>query len=309
MKSKITFFMILLLAISKISAGSFNISTENNQTASNPVKVEENAAAIIKSAASDSGNSALSQTGGKTGTYKYKSGGAVNEISIQKLEGNKLRVKIYASHEYRINGNMNVNVGEAEGVVALNGDTAILVPEDKEDCKIMMKFSGNKLIVKQESKSNCGFGMNAYAGGTYTKVSGKSDFKDSDEDSTSARNSTASERNSKPERIRFAPGKSSTVISGKIIGSEQIVYLVGARAGQTIKVEITEGARADGGENNDAVFHIEAPDGSYPMGMSGELAELETGWSGKLKKTGDYKIIVGTIESEKINFKMSVSIR
>ncbi len=74
-------------------------------------------------------------------------------------------------------------------------------------------------------------------------------------------------------------------------------------------VKITEGGRTDGGGNNDTVFHIVAPDGSYPMGMAGELAELETGWSGKLKKSGDYKIVVGTIESEKVNFKMSVSIR
>jgi len=309
MKNKITFLMILLLAISNVSAGSFKVSTGNNQTVSNTVKVEENTEAIKKSAVSDSDSSALSQTGGKTGTYEYKSGGVVNEISIRELEGNKLRVELYASYEYEINGNMNVNVGEAKGVVTLNGDTAIFVPEDREDCKIALKFSGSKIIVKQESKSNCGFGLNAYAGGTYRKVNNKPDFRASDEDSTSARNSNASEQNSKTERIRFAPGKSSTVISGKIIGNEEIVYLVGARAGQTIKVKITEGGRTDGGGNNDTVFHIVAPDGSYPMGMAGELAELETGWSGKLKKSGDYKIVVGTIESEKVNFKMSVSIR
>ncbi len=98
-------------------------------------------------------------------------------------------------------------------------------------------------------------------------------------------------------------------MSGKLIGSEEIVYLVGARAGQTIKVKITEGGRTDGGGNNDTVFHIVAPDGSYPMGMAGALTELETGWSGKLKKNGDYKIVGGTIESEKVNFKMAVSIR
>ena len=66
------------------------------------------------------------QTSGKTGTYKYRSGSYRNEISVQELEGNKLRVAIYASYEYKINGNLNANVGEANGIVKLNGDTAIL---------------------------------------------------------------------------------------------------------------------------------------------------------------------------------------
>ncbi len=50
MKNKITFLMILLLAISNVSAGSFKVSTGNNQTVSNTVKVEENTEAIKKSA-------------------------------------------------------------------------------------------------------------------------------------------------------------------------------------------------------------------------------------------------------------------
>ncbi len=152
MKNKITFLMILLLAISNVSAGSFKVSTGNNQTVSNTVKVEENTEAIKKSAVSDSDSSALSQTGGKTGTYEYKSGGAINEISIQELEGNKLRVELYASYEYEINGNLNVNVGEAKGIAMLNGNTAVLLPEEMEGCEIALKFSGNKIIVNPKNE-------------------------------------------------------------------------------------------------------------------------------------------------------------
>ncbi len=301
MKNKVTFLMILLLAISNVSAGSFNISTENNQTASNPTQVEENVAAIMKSAASDSGNSALSQTGGKTGTYKYKSGGAVNEISVQELEGNKLRVKLYASYEYRVNGNMNVNVGEAKGVATLDGNMAALVPEDTENCEITLKFSGNKIIVKARDESNCGFGLNVTANGTYTKTSGKPNFDDSDGDSN---NNSTSVQNINAGRISFARGKSSATISGSIPEDSEKTYLVRARAGQTIIIKITKGGR-----NNDVVFHLVAPDGSYPMGMAGEMPEFDTNWIGKLSKTGDYKIVLGTIEPERANFKMSVSIR
>lgn len=298
--------LILTLLFSSIPACSFKVSTENNQASSNTAKVEENTEAIEKGALSDSDSSALSQTGGKTGTYKYKSSDAENEISVQEIEGNRLRVSLYASHVYKVNGELNANVGEAKGIAALNGDTAALVPEDTEGCEITLKFSDGKIIVKAKNEFNCGFGLNVSANGTYTKTSSKPDFDDADGNSN---NDLTSAKNSNGDRISFAKGKSSIVVSGSILKGNEKTYLIGARAGQTIEIKIIEGGRTDDGGNNDTVFHIIAPDGSYPMGMAGEMVEFDTGWSGKLKKTGDYKIVVGTIESEKVNFKMSVSIR
>ncbi len=295
--------LILTLLFSSIPACSFKVSTENNQASSNTAKVEENTKAIEKSALSDSDSSALSQTGGKTGTYKYKSDGVNNEISIQELEGNKLRVELHASYEYEINGNLNANVGEAKGIATLNGNTAVLLPEETEGCEIALSFSGNKLIVKPKNESkNCGFGLNVSAEGTYTKASSKPDFGDSDENPASTQNSTNSEQNSKTGRIRFAKGKSSAVVSGKIISKQDVTYLIGARKGQTLEVKITAG-----GENNDVVFYLIAPDGSFPMGEDDE--GFDTAWKEKLQQTGDYKIVLGTIESKNANFKMSVSIR
>jgi hypothetical protein len=110
------------------------------------------------------------------------------------------------------------------------------------------------------------------------------------------------------ERIQFKPGASSATVGGTAVGGEEKTYLVGARAGQTMSVKITENS-----QYNDVVFHIVAPDGSFPMGTNGEgvdeQSEISTAWSGKLPKTGDYKIVIGTIESKKANFKMLVSIR
>lgn len=239
----------------------------------------------------------VAQTNVKTGTYKYRSGGYRNEISVQELEGNKLRVAIYASYEYKINGNLNANVGEANGIVKLNGDTAILVPEDTENCEISLQFTGNKIIVKANNEINCGFGLNVSAQGTYTKTGSKPDFNDSNEDS-------ASNQAPKTERIKFAKGSSSVVISGTIRGRQEIVYLVGARAGQTMEVKVTEG-----GKNNDVVFSLFAPDGTDLIGADGEIGGIGTNWKGKLPRTGDYRIEVGVIESEKTNFKISVSIK
>lgn len=238
----------------------------------------------------------LAQTGGKTGTYKYKSGGARNEISVRQLEGNRLRVELYASYEYKINGELNANVGEAKGIARLSGDTAVLLPEDTENCEITLKFSGNKIIVtvKNEFKA-CGFGLNVSAVGTYTKTSGEPDFAEPDEDS-------ASGQTSKPKQISFAKGKTSTIVTGRIVNKQDVTYIFRARRGQTLEVKITEG-----GANNDVVFYTIAPDDSFPMGEHDE--GYGTVWKEKLTQSGNYKIVVGTIESENANFKMLVSIR
>lgn len=103
-------------------------------------------------------------------------------------------------------------------------------------------------------------------------------------------------------RIRFKPGASSARVAGKIENGEGITYVIGARAGQNISVEIT-----DGGSANDVVFYLVAPDGSWPMGGE-EGPEYDAAWRGKLPQTGDYRIVVGAIESDEVDFKMSVSI-
>ncbi len=82
------------------------------------------------------------------------------------------------------------------------------------------------------------------------KTNNKPDFGDSDGDSN---NDSTSTQNSNAERISFAKGKSSATVSGSILKGNEKTYLIGARAGQTIKIEITEGGRTDDGGNNDTV--------------------------------------------------------
>lgn len=292
MKSKTTILMILILTISSVSACSFKVGNAVSQANSKTVEKENRSnesSAIVK-------NTTANALSGLTGTYRFKSENYNNTISVEEQGDSRLRAHLYASYEYKINGELNANVGEAKGIVTLNGDTAVFVPEETEDCKIVLKFSGKKIIVKQESKSNCGFGLNVSAEGTYTKVSDKFDFSDSDENSTSEQNPTS-------ERIRFAPGKSSIVISGNITKGKEKVYILGVRSGQTIKVKIT-----DGGENNDVVFYIVAPDGLRPMGDE-EGGGYDSAWSGKLQKSGDYKIVVSTIESQNTPYKIFIEIR
>jgi hypothetical protein len=298
---------ILALLISSVSGCSFKIGAGGNQAVSDSTetKANPNENSTVNEAESEMTESAARQNGGKTGTYKYKGGGAHNQISVQELEGNKLRVELYASYEYKsASGLLNANVGEAKGVARLAGDAAVFVPDDAASCEISLKFSGNKLIVKAKDEfKSCGFGMYVSAEGTYTKVSGKPDFQAS-EGAITLDGDSPSNESAKTERIRFAPGKSSTVVSGKISSGDEKTYLVGARAGQTMHVEIIEG-----GANNDVVLYIIAPNGSYPMGKAGETPEYDAFWNGKLGQSGDYKIVLGAIESKNVNFKMSVEIR
>ena len=64
------------------------------------------------------------------------------------------------------------NEGEGSGIAKIEGDTAIFKPDGAEDeCKITLKFTGEKLVVAQNGI--CGFGFNVTAEGTYKKVSSK----------------------------------------------------------------------------------------------------------------------------------------
>jgi uncharacterized protein YceK len=244
----------------------------------------------------------ISQTS-LTGTYRYKNGRNNNAIGIEELGGNRLRVSISANYEYKdSSGEWMVDSGDAIGIVHFKNGAAVLVPEGYPDCPIALKFSGNKIIVKHEGAGgDCGFGGNVTAGGTYTKTSNELNQNEMIDDvpGTPTKSNT---RNG--ERIRFAPGKSSAIVGGKISSGDEKTYLIGARAGQMMSLEITEG-----GANNDVIFYIIAPDNSLPMGSAGESAEYDAFWSGKLPKSGDYKIVLGAIESKNVNFKMSVEIR
>jgi hypothetical protein len=63
--------------------------------------------------------------------------------------------------------------GEAEGIVAVNKDTAVY--EDGE-CRISMKFINGKVVVTEHNVDDCGFGAFVTAQGTYIRKSRKPRF-------------------------------------------------------------------------------------------------------------------------------------
>jgi hypothetical protein len=200
---------------------------------------------------------------------------------------------------------MMANTGGTDGAMArLVGNSADLKLKDFPNCKIQLTFKGDELLVKQSSTDvDCGFGANVVADGTYHKISSAPpkfgewteapDAKLENQQSADAQDSTA-------KRVKFQAGSSSTLVNDKIVDGRGVTYLVGARAGQTMEIDVTEG-----GPNNDVVFSIVGPDGRTLIGDGG----YENTWRGKLPGTGDYIIHVSAVETRNVDFKIKISIR
>lgn len=83
----------------------------------------------------------------------------------------------------------------------------------------------------------------------------------------------------RPRRIRFQRGASSAVVENSVVRGTRDTYLLGARAGQRMTLNITS-------LENNAVFDIVAPNGEM-------IHQETTSRSFRLPSTGDYQVIVG----------------
>lgn len=101
------------------------------------------------------------------------------------------------------------------------------------------------------------------------------------------------------KRVKFARGKTSTVVSGAVIRGDNDAYTLGAKSGQKMTVKITS-------VEKNAVFQIQAPNGVFLDG-AGE-GDDATNWSGELPKNGDYKIIVGGTRGN-ATYKLTIAVR
>lgn len=102
------------------------------------------------------------------------------------------------------------------------------------------------------------------------------------------------------KRVRFAKGKSSTVISESVLRGDADTYIVGARKGQTLSVKITS-------VEDNAVFRVMNADDEY-LQNAGDEEDGKTVWSGKLPQTGDYNIVVSGTRGN-ASYKLTISIK
>lgn len=111
-----------------------------------------------------------------TGTFRsYFSGkfkGSFNEIKIEALGNNKLKVSFDLAYPYEVNGELSANTGTNSGTATIEGDIAVFKDDEFGQCTIMLKFTKpGTLVVTQSGGAACGFGHNVIADGTYKKSS------------------------------------------------------------------------------------------------------------------------------------------
>ena len=102
------------------------------------------------------------------------------------------------------------------------------------------------------------------------------------------------------KRIKFAKGRSSAVVNGAVLRDDVDMYIVAAKAGQTMKVKITS-------VEDNARIQITKPrqKGLLPgAGFDEDITE----WSQKLTETGDYLIEVAPTRGN-ATYRLTVEIR
>jgi hypothetical protein len=104
-----------------------------------------------------------------------------------------------------------------------------------------------------------------------------------------------------PNRIEFKRGTSSTTISGTVRGDEQAEYVLGAKEGQRLVINLTSVPAKS------SVFQLLGPDGDT-LGLE---FDANYDYSGTLPKTGDYSITVSRPTQSKgsSKYQMTISIR
>ncbi len=99
-------------------------------------------------------------------------------------------------------------------------------------------------------------------------------------------------------RVKFARGRTSATLKGTVSSGRQVVYVLGASAGQTLVANVSTTS-----PNHDVVLTITGPGGVDLLG------DPDTGFTGVLPDSGDYRIHVGAIESNNAPFTLEVTIR
>jgi hypothetical protein len=102
------------------------------------------------------------------------------------------------------------------------------------------------------------------------------------------------------KQIRFARGRTSTVIQQSVLRGDRDEYTLRARAGQklTLRLSATE---------NNTVFQVRQPGRKGYLKGAGEIDDA-TRWSGTLPVSGNYTITVGPIRGN-ATYRLAVSVR
>lgn len=105
-----------------------------------------------------------------------------------------------------------------------------------------------------------------------------------------------SQRTFAEQRVRFPKGQNSTTLRSRVSLNKAILYIVGAKAGQSMTIAL----------DGDAKTRFDL---SGPKDKSGQtMANGETEWSDTLPDTGDYRIFVFTDSRVASPFTLKITI-
>jgi hypothetical protein len=108
---------------------------------------------------------------------------------------------------------------------------------------------------------------------------------------------SAPAQSDRTRRVRFARGRTSTVIKDAVVRGTIDRYILGARRGQTLIVHITS-------LEDNAVFGIHRMGSQQPL----DGAQETTDWTGELPRNGDYVIEVSGTRGN-ATYTLEVTIR
>jgi hypothetical protein len=304
-KTAVLIFISFIWAFSACNTANF-AAGKNSQTIAH--NTEKASVESPESTEEKSAGETPNQSNDVTGVYQSKDANHFNEFKIEDRAGD-LKVEFMGLYEFKTEGGMAMaNTDQTDVLPAtLKGGTAIVKIPDYPKCRYTLVFAGEKLTVRRDGTiMDCGLGGQIAPEGVYRKVSRKTPvfgewFEEKKDDTTDTKieNQIENVQDQTTKRISFRQGSSEAIVSGKITNGAAVIYLVNARKGQTLEFRVLEG-----GENNDVVGEVFAPNG---RNLTGE--DYGTFWRGQLPQSGDYKISIGTIETENTNFKIQIAIK
>jgi hypothetical protein len=101
-------------------------------------------------------------------------------------------------------------------------------------------------------------------------------------------------------RINLSKDRTRTVVGGSVNHGERITYLVEARSGQEMEVHIVS-------LGNSAVVAIYEPQSEHAIRGTEEAQEVKH-WKGRLPKSGDYRVVVGSTGG-KTHYRLRFSLK
>jgi hypothetical protein len=99
-----------------------------------------------------------------------------------------------------------------------------------------------------------------------------------------------------PQRINVRAGGPARITKGEIRDRVEVVYVFKGRSGQKFSGRIKR-------HSGDASFAVTDPDGEA---LPEEEFDVNTNLKGSLKKNGDYKITVNTVNTQNSTYSLSV---